>query len=104
MKEDWLEDDNLYNGVREISNYEYKLLKNAEKNYDRINDELTEYIGYSDEYLHNDKWLMKFNKKDLVHKIHRQRCLIRKIINELEPIKKEKYFNELQQIEKENQK
>lgn len=104
MKEDWLEDDNHYSGVREISNYEYKLLKIAGKNYDRINEELTEYMGYSDEYLHSDKWLMKFNKKDLVYKIHRQRCLIRRIIDELDQVKKERYLKDLQQIENDNQK
>lgn len=86
---------------KKVEIYESELLryKRIERNYIRLDNDLTEYMGFSDEYLRSDKWLMKYNKKDLVTKIHEQRCVIRNIINESEPSKREKYINQLQLIE-----
>lgn len=98
---DWLEKPYLYGGTKEISNIEYKNLKKIEKNYERINDDLIEYMGYSEEFLRSDKWLMKHNKKDLMDKIHKQRCVIRKLISELEPSRRDTYLEYLNKLERE---
>lgn len=61
-------------------------------------------MDFRDEYLKSDKWLLKYNKNDLVAKIYRQRDVIRKLISELEPSKKEDYIARLEQIEKDDEK
>lgn len=83
----------------EIYESELQRYKLIERNYSRIDNDLTEYMGFLDEYLRSDKWLLKYNKKDLVTKIHEQRYVIRKLINELEPSKREEFINRLKLIE-----
>ncbi|MCZ8535491.1 hypothetical protein [Psychrobacillus psychrodurans] len=91
----------LTGGKVEIYEMELLRYKIIEKEYIRISNDLIEYMGFDDDYLRSDKWLMKYNKNDLVTKIHQQRDVIRKVISDLEPSKKEKYIAHLEQIEKE---
>lgn len=58
-------------------------------------------MGFSDEYLRSDKWMMKYSKKDMLKKIHDQRCVIRKLIEKLDQPKKEVYLKVLQDLEEE---
>lgn len=87
----------------EIFDMELQRYKKIEKDYNRISNDLIEYMGFSDEYLKSDKWLKKYNKDELVAKIHQQRDVIRKLISELEPSKKDEYIVRLEQIEKEDE-
>lgn len=104
MKEGINLNSELSGGKVEIFKMELQSYKEIEKNYIRISNDLTEYMGFSDEYLKSDKWLKKYNKDDLVVKIHQQRDVIRKLISELESSKKEAYIARLEQIEKEEKK
>lgn len=87
----------------EIYDIEIQRYKKIEKEFIRISNDLIEYMGFDDDYLRSDKWLMKYKKEDLVIKIHQQRDVIRKLISELEPSKKDKYIVHLEQIEKEDE-
>lgn len=93
--------EELRGGKEEIYAIELQRYKRIERDYIRIKNDLTEYMGFSDEYLRSDKWLMKYNKKDLVAKIHEQRSVIRKLISELDEDKREKYLSKHSAIERE---
>lgn len=96
-----MEMEPLIGGKVEIYNTELQRYKKIEQLYHRLDNDLTEYMGFDDEYLRKDNWLMNYNKKDMVKKIHEQRQVIRKLIDELEPTKKEQYLMILQQFDDE---
>ncbi|MEK4628120.1 hypothetical protein MKZ17_07925 [Solibacillus sp. FSL R7-0682] len=87
----------------EIYEMELQLYKRIERDYNRISNDLIEYMGFSEDYLRNDKWLKRYKKEDLVVKIHQQRDVIRKLISELEPSKKDEYIAHLEQLEKQDE-
>lgn len=73
--------------------HQYKYYQSLEKDYSKLKTAFLEYMGYDDAFLKTEKGLNKLTKKELVSTIIQQRLVIRKLIQELEPSKREEYLS-----------
>jgi hypothetical protein len=78
--------------------YEYTYLQSISKEYSKLKIDFLEYMGYDDAFLKTEKGLNKLKKKELVSTILQQRLVIRKLIQELEPSKREEYLSFLDSL------
>jgi hypothetical protein len=76
-----------------ITLFEYKYYQSLAEKYSKLKIDFLEYMGYDDAFLKTDKGLNKLKKKELVSTILQQRLVIRKLIQELEPSKREEYLS-----------
>jgi hypothetical protein len=82
----------------EMSWFAYKILKaNADK-YNELHRSLLEYMGYEDEFLITRAGLNKLKKDELATIVLEQRNMIRKLIDDLEPDKREKHMQFLDDL------
>jgi hypothetical protein len=73
--------------------HEYEYYQSLSKEYSKLKINFLEYMGYDDAFLKTKKGLNKLKRKELVSTIIQQRLVIRKLIQELEPSKREEYLN-----------
>jgi hypothetical protein len=93
--DEWLEE---MNKKVTIPLYEYINLQAISKEYSKLKIDFLEYMGYDDAFLKTEKGLNKLTKKELVSTIIQQRLVIRKLIQELEPSKREEYLSFLDSL------
>ncbi|MEK5390223.1 hypothetical protein NSQ59_07535 [Margalitia sp. FSL K6-0131] len=82
----------------ELSWDEYQLLKSDSKKYHNLHRSLLEYMGYEDEYLITRAGLKKLKRDDLVTIVLEQRNMIRKLIDDLDPLKRDAHIDALDNL------
>jgi hypothetical protein len=78
--------------------YEYQFLKSNSDKYHELHRMLLEYMGYDDEFLITRAGLKKLKRDDLVTLVLEQRNMIRKLIDDLEPLKRDEHINTLDNL------
>lgn len=78
--------------------YEYEFLKTHSEKYFELKRNLLEFMGYEDEFLITHAGLKKLKKDDLASIVLEQRNMIRKLIDELEPSKRESHMQYLDNL------
>lgn len=82
----------------EIPWSEYKYYKSMVKKQGELQKQLYEYMGYEDEYLITHSSLKKLNRDNLAQMVLEQRNMIRKLIDDLEPSKREEHMRILDEL------
>lgn len=77
---------------------DFKIEESHANKYHELRRQLLEYMGYEEEFLITKAGLKKMNKDDLVQMILEQRNMIRKLIDDLDPIKQESHLNFLDDL------
>ncbi|MBH0171008.1 hypothetical protein [Fictibacillus sp. 18YEL24] len=82
----------------EIDWFEYKFLKEQLKEYTEQKRQLYEYMGFEEEYLITRASLKSLTKNHLSLMVLEQRNMIRRLIDDLEPEKREAHMQFLDDL------
>ncbi len=88
----------MENHRMEIDLLEYKFLKEQLKEYTEQKRQLYEYMGYEDEFLITRASLKSLNKDHLSLMVLEQRNMIRRLIDDLVPEKREAHMQFLDDL------
>lgn len=84
--------------IVELKFHQLQYFEETEKKYERLQRLILEFMGYEDEFLITEKGLKKFKKDDLAKMVLEQRNMIRKLIDDLEPEKRDNHLNRLDDL------